>query len=46
MKCNDCGCNKAYTRKGFSWKLCKHCWSLLLGILIWADASAQMREQP
>jgi hypothetical protein len=37
MKCNDCGCNKAYRRKGLAWRLCKGCWANLLGILYWAN---------
>jgi hypothetical protein len=38
MKCNDCGCNRAYRRKGLAWKLCKDCWAYMLATLAWASA--------
>ena len=37
MKCSDCGANKAYTRKGLVWRLCKPCWINILAILGWAQ---------
>lgn len=37
MKCNDCGCNRAYTKKGLAWRLCRDCWVNLLAILSWAS---------
>jgi hypothetical protein len=43
MKCNDCGVNRAYRRKGLAWKLCRPCWVNVLAILAWAGAQEKRK---